>query len=183
MGETKNNNNNNNKNKIITTLLSCVLILSVGVNIYTIWRMHTANKQVAVFSTNVIEADDTINNLQKQLSEFNDLQALVSTLQSQLEESKKQISTLEDSLAESDSQIESLIQEIAENRETITSLESQQPISTPTPNNNTSSNTGNTTTPANPMPTRTDGGYFGQGGSSNIDTGIVPGTLGVGTFE
>lgn len=86
------------KNKVITAILGCVMVISIGLNVYFIWKISSTNKQVEVYSSAVMVADDRLNDLQQQLSD----------LQADLEESNKQIGILTDTLTEREAQIQSL---------------------------------------------------------------------------
>lgn len=168
------------KNKIVTVFLGCALIFSISLNIYLYHSLTTTRGQVAVFSEQVVVADDQINDLNSKLSDFEDLQNEILVLQSQLADSNNQIKTLESSLAESDIEIQDLKNVIAENETTINSLREQQEKTTPQSqvNGNPSSN-GNI--PTHSMPGTTFGGVGFDGNPTGTGTG--EGALGFGTFE
>ncbi|MCM1542847.1 MAG: hypothetical protein NC121_16520 [Blautia sp.] len=47
------------KKKITAILIGCIM-LSVAINVYFLWRISSANKQISVFSSQVVMDDDKI---------------------------------------------------------------------------------------------------------------------------
>lgn len=169
------------KKKIISIITICIMLLSICFNIYFLLQISESRKQIAVFSSQVIVADDQINDLNSKLSDFEDLQNEILVLQSQLADSNKQIKTLESSLAESEIEIQDLKNVIAENETTINSLIEQQEKTTPQSqiNSNPSSN-GNI--PTHSMPGTTFGGAGFDGNPTGTGTGTeITGSF--GTYE
>lgn len=116
------------KNKTINIILGIALCISVCGNIFLIKNWLDARGQMTVFSNQIVVADDQINNLHDQLSDFENLENEILALQSQLADSEEQAGLLENSLSESEAQVESLEAVLAENQATIAELEKQQEI-------------------------------------------------------
>lgn len=176
------------KNKVPMILLGCVLVFSVGLNIYLFCSLSETRGQVAVFSSRVVTADEQVTDLQEQLSGLEDLQGQVADLQASLSQSNEQIASLETSLAESNEQITNLESTIRENNATIAELEEQiaenqrqQANTGNSSNGNGNPSSDNRTTPINPMPGSTF--EYIPGVSDSGITEPIPGTLGIGTFE
>ncbi|MCM1215587.1 MAG: hypothetical protein NC331_08350 [Lachnospiraceae bacterium] len=170
------------KNKALTVILAFALICLAGLSIFLFWNLRKAKEQAAVFSENVISADEELDSLKEQLEALESLQEQAAGLSRELEESAAKVKDLEDTISEGNAQIAKLQSTIDENAATIAELEqqlneAQRSQTNSSGNSNPSSN--NSSTPINTMP----GGANFNPDSSGIGTGAAPGTLGVGTFE
>ncbi|MCM1259047.1 MAG: hypothetical protein NC307_14520 [Roseburia sp.] len=168
------------KKKITAILIGCIM-LSVALNVYFLWRISSANKQISVFSSQVVMVDDEIEELNNQLSGLGELENKVKDLQEQLAQRDEEISRLTASLTGNEMEIARLENEVAEGKTAIESLEEQQqqPEQQEIAEQPAQQQPQQPQQPVNPMPT-----YPGEFERNDSGIGTVePGTLGVGTFE
>ncbi|MCM1542483.1 MAG: hypothetical protein NC121_14660 [Blautia sp.] len=173
------------KDKALTVVLAFALICLAGLSIFLFWNLRKAKEQVAVFSENVISADEERDSLKEQLEALESLQEQAAGLSRELEESKAKVKDLEDTISEGNAQIAEMQNTIEGNAATIAALEEQLEEAQRQPQTNSSGNSNpssNSSTPINPMPT-----YPGENEGRN-DSRIGTGDGGpyagmVGTFE
>lgn len=132
------------KNKIINIIVGVALCISLCGNVYLFQRLSSDREAIAVMSNQVIVADESIAELNNQLSQYEDLENQILDLQDQLNQSSNKIANLEQSLQASESEktdletkISDLETQISDKEAIITGLEAQHQSSTITNNTST----------------------------------------------
>ena len=116
------------KNKLVTIILGCILIASIGLNIYLFSSLSSLKTQAEASSDQLQTLNNQINSLQDQLSSQSELQSQLSDLEQQLANSKEEQKELEDTLSANQQHIKELEDTLSVNQEYIESLTSNNNI-------------------------------------------------------